>query len=309
MKRHRIAALVTASTLLLSLALPAMTNAEVRFDNAVGSDTLGRPVRYALYLPPGYDEDSRDYPIVYLLHGGGTGQPADWFTLAGIDQLFDRLITEGEIRPFIAVAPDGRRDESNAVATYFLDDADAETRWETMFFDDFIPAVETRYRALGGGEARAALGISMGAVAATVYQLHAPSRFAGIAALSPAFRSDTQLLGLSPDAYRSRYGGLLGEGLEGDARLNDAWEALRPETLVAQTDGARFRRVPRVYFDIGADDPFFEGAADLHLSLRDAGILHRFRVTEGGHDWPFWRGALEDAVLHLDAVLTRDYGE
>ena len=75
MKRHRIAALVTASTLLLSLALPAMTNAEVRFDNAVGSDTLGRPVRYALYLPPGYDEDSRDYPIVYLLHGGGTGQP------------------------------------------------------------------------------------------------------------------------------------------------------------------------------------------------------------------------------------------
>jgi len=78
---------------------------------------------------------------------------------------------------------------------------------------------------------------------------------------------------------------------------------------VAQTNPARFSRVPRVYFDIGADDPFFEGTADLHVTLRNAGIRHRFQVSEGGHDWRFWRTLLEQALLHIDAVLTRGYGE
>ncbi|WP_108260677.1 SH3 domain-containing protein [Mangrovicoccus ximenensis] len=137
----------------------------------------------------------------------------------------------------------------------------------------------------------------------------APDRFAGAAALSAAFRTDAQLLSLSPEGYESRYGGVLGYGLEGGDRANAAWEALRPETLAAGTDAARFRRVPRLYFDIGADDPFFEGTAALHVALRDAGLRHRFRVTEGGHDWPFWRGALEEALRHADAVLTRGYGE
>ncbi|EPX75562.1 alpha/beta hydrolase [Salipiger mucosus] len=305
---------MTARNLLLGLILlcglpAAMARAEVRFENVIASDTLGRPVRYAIYLPPGYDEDSRDYPVLYLLHGGGTGQPADWFTLAGIDQMLDRLIGTGEIRPLIAVAPDGRRAGDSDIATYFLDDRDGESRWGTMFLEDFIPGVETRHRTLGGGDARALLGISMGGLAATVFQLRAPGAFAGTAAISAAFRTEAQVLGLSPDAYRSRYAGLLGADLEGDARLNEAWDALLPDTLVSETEPARFARVPRLYFDIGADDPFFEGTADLHVALRDAGIRHRFRVTEGGHDWPFWRASLDDALRHVNAVLTRDYGE
>ncbi|WP_172327404.1 esterase family protein [Mangrovicoccus sp. HB161399] len=296
-------------TWLAALSLAPAARAEVRFDNVIASATLDRPVRYALYLPPGYGADSRDYPVLYLLHGGGTGQPSDWFTLAGIDHLLDRMIAAGEIRPLIAVAPDGRRDALNDVATYFLDDRDGGTRWETMFFADFIPAVETRHRAIGSGDARALLGISMGGVAAAVYQLRAPDSFAGAAALSSAFRTEGQLLALSPEGYESRYGGVLGSGLEGADRINSAWQALLPATLAAGAEAARFRRVPRLYFDIGADDPFFEATAALHVALRDAGVKHRFRVTEGGHDWPFWRGALESALRHVDAVLSRGYGE
>jgi enterochelin esterase-like enzyme len=294
---------------LLSSPFSTAALAEVRFDNAIPSDTLRQPVRFALYLPPGYDAGNRSYPVLYLLHGGGTGQPNDWFTLAGIDQMLDRLIAEGKIRPMIVVAPDGRRDGANEIATYFLDDRDGAMRWETMFFRDFIPAFEARYRAIGGGDARAILGISMGAMAATVYQLRYPDTFAGIAALSVAFRTQEQVLSLSPDAFKSRYAGVLGEGLEGEARLNEAWTALLPTTLIQSQDTNRFRRIPRLYFDIGSDDPFFEATADMHIALRDAGISHRFRVTEGGHDWAFWRSSLEDALTHIDSVLTRGYGE
>ncbi|HBB84664.1 MAG TPA: hypothetical protein DC031_15680 [Sulfitobacter sp.] len=287
----------------------AVTTAEVRFESAVGSDTFGRPVSYALYLPPGYDNDNRSYPVLYLLHGGGSGQPSDWFTLAGLDQLLDQLISDGTIRPFIAVAPDGRRDKSNKIATYFLDDHDGALRWETMFFEDFIPAIETRHRAIGNGEARAVLGISMGAVAATLYNLKEPTEFAGSAALSIAFRTESQVLALSPEAYESRYAGLLGPHLEGEERFNSHWQAITPSTVVSAADKSNFARIPRLYFDMGADDPFFQGAAELHITLRDAGIKHRFLVSEGKHDWNFWRRSLAAAILHIDAVFTRGYGE
>ena len=59
---------------LLSLAA-GTSAAEVRLVNTTGSDTFERPVKYAIYLPPGYDADNRNYPVVYLLHGGGSGQP------------------------------------------------------------------------------------------------------------------------------------------------------------------------------------------------------------------------------------------
>ncbi|MEH6645347.1 alpha/beta hydrolase [Sulfitobacter sp.] len=294
---------------LTSMWLVAPAMAEIRFDNALGSDILGRPVRYALYLPPEYEKDNRSYPVLYLLHGGGNGQPSDWFTIAGLGQTLDRMISEGTIRPLIAIAPDGRRDEANDIATYFLDDQDGRVLWQTMFFEDFMPAIEKRHRAIGGGDARAVLGISMGAVAATIYQMQAPDAFAGVAAISAAFRTPKQVLDLSSDGYRSRYAGVLGADLKGEERLNETWTALLPKTLADQTDKARFKRIPRLYFDIGADDPFFEASTDLHFAFRNAEIKHRFRVTEGGHDWNFWRTSLEAALLHVDAVLTRGYGE
>lgn len=306
---RRYLTILLAHACMANFLVVGSATAEVRFDNVVGSDTFGRPVNYALYLPPDYDESSRAYPVLYLLHGGGSGQPSDWFTLAGLDQILDRMIEEGEIRPLIAIAPDGRRDSANEIATYFLDDQNGETLWETMFFEDFMPAVEKRHRAIGGGEARALLGISMGGVAATVYQLREPTTFAGSAAISVAFRTEQQVLGLSPEAYRSRYAGVLGADLEGPDRLNENWTALLPETLVTATNTAYFQRIPRLYFDIGADDPFFEATADLHVTLRAAGIKHRFQVNEGGHDWVFWRQSLVGALLHVDAVLTRNYGE
>ncbi|MBT9383029.1 esterase family protein [Pseudooceanicola sp. CBS1P-1] len=288
---------------------PGAAVAEVRTGLTLSSRTLGHRVAYDIYLPPGYDSDSRDYPVLYLLHGGGTGQPDDWFTLAGIDQLLDRMIGAGEIRPMIVVAPDGRRNVRNDVATYFLDDADGTSRWETMFFQDFVPAIEARYRAIGTGDTRALMGISMGGLAAVVYQLHHPDAVAGVAAYSAAFRTQAQLLGLSPEAYQLRYGGLLGPGLEGKDRVNDAWRALTPEALIAGTDRARFARVPRLWLMTGAEDPFFEGEAQLHVALRAAGIRDRFLVADGGHNWPFWRAHLAEGLRHINAVLTRDYGE
>ena len=300
MTRIRLALL----TLLMAIALPAAPRAEVRMGESVFSPVLGRALSYDIYLPPGSEGGGRDYPVLYLLHGGGTGQPSDWFTLAGVDQVLDRLIAEGRIRPLIAVAPDGRRPDDGP-ASYFLDDADGAARWQTAFLEDVMPAVEARHPVLP--DRRAVMGISMGGFAALVYRLDHPDLFAGAAALSPALRTDEQLMALSPDDYADRFATLLGPGLVGAARLTDRWNGFSPAAMALTASS--LSRIPSIYVDTGSDDSFFEGTAQLHIALRDAGIRHRFRVTEGGHDWPAWRAMLEGALLHVDAVLSRDYGE
>lgn len=303
-----------AAALLVWVTLAASVQADmsvgtVRTDTTVTSTILERPVRYALYLPPGYDTDRRSYPVIYLMHGGGTGAPFDWFWLAGADAVFDRLIQSGRVPPFIAIAPDGRRDTANKVATYFMNDADGAHNWEDMFLQEFVPLMEVRYRAMSSPKARGLLGISMGGHAAIAYTLRYSDVFAGAVSLSGAFRTAEQITALSQPAYESRYGKAWGEGLDGEARLNDAWARSDLPQVVAEADPAGFRRVPRIFIDVGADDPFFEGNAALHIDLKDAGIRHRFMVREGGHDWPYWRSGLEEAVVHLSRVFTRDYGE
>lgn len=300
MTRIRLALL----TLLMAIALPAAPRAEVRMGESVFSPVLGRALSYDIYLPPGSEGGGRDYPVLYLLHGGGTGQPSDWFTLAGVDQVLDRLIAEGRIRPLIAVAPDGRQPDDGP-ASYFLDDADGAARWQTAFLEDVMPVVEARHPVLP--DRRAVMGISMGGFAALVYRLDHPDLFTGAAALSPALRTDEQLMALSPDDYADRFATLLGPGLAGTARLTDRWNGFSPAAMASTASS--LSRIPSIYVDTGSDDSFFEGTAQLHIALRDAGIRHRFRVTEGGHDWPAWRAMLEGALLHVDAVLSRDYGE
>ncbi|WP_165971691.1 alpha/beta hydrolase [Meridianimarinicoccus aquatilis] len=298
-----------ACTVVGAPTMADMSHGTVRSDTTVTSTILEKPVSYALYLPPGYDTDSRSYPVIYLMHGGGTGAPFDWFSLAGADTVFDRLIEEGMVPPFIAIAPDGRRDAANEVATYFMNDADGAHNWEDMFLQEFVPLMEVRYRAMSSSKSRGLLGISMGGHAAIAYTLRYPDVFAGSVSLSGAFRTAEQITALNQPAYESRYGKAWGEGLEGDARLNEAWANSDLPQVVAETDAAGFRRVPRIFIDVGADDPFFEGNADLHLDLKTAGIRHRFMVREGGHNWPYWRSGLEEAVVHLGKIFTRDYGE
>ncbi|WP_196053617.1 alpha/beta hydrolase [Paracoccus lichenicola] len=273
------------------------------------SEILGHVVGYSLYLPPDYRGGSRRYPVIYLLHGAGDGQPADWFRMAGIDILLDRLIGDGRMPPCIAVAPDGRRPGGDPRATYFLDDADGGYRWRSMFFDEFVPRVEATHQAIGTAGTRALLGLSMGGHAAILNQLQRPDLFAGAAALSAALRTPAQLAAMDPQAFDLRFAGAYGPGLLGEDRLNEAWRISDPVEAAARVDPKPFRRIPRLYLDLASGDPFFEGNAAAHVALDRAGILHRFQVREGDHDWIFWRNALPAALEHVGRIFTRGYGE
>ncbi len=112
--------------------------------------------RCMVYTPPGYTKDTKEYPVVYMLHGG-TANELDWIYAGHAAHIFDNLFAERKAAPFIAVMTNGMvrfPDSANVV----WDDA-----LEQMLVNDVIPYIDSRYRVLDGKWNRALCGLSMGA--------------------------------------------------------------------------------------------------------------------------------------------------
>lgn len=120
------------------------------------SETLRSFKRCMVYTPPGYQKENKSYPVLYMLHGGGANE-SDWFYSGHAAHIFDNLIAQGRIVPFIAVAVNGmvRFPDSGKVV---WDDA-----LEVMLTRDVIPYIESSYRTLTDKWNRAICGLSMGA--------------------------------------------------------------------------------------------------------------------------------------------------
>jgi enterochelin esterase-like enzyme len=268
------------------------------------SPVLGKPVEYSIYLPPDYESSERHYPIIYLLHGGGDGEDADWFRFAKINIMLDRLIGSGDIPAVIVVTPDGRRDAANRNNTYYMNDADGVFRWEDMFLQDFVPTLEKQYRAIGTQKSRAIAGLSMGGYAAIAYSLRHPELFVAAAAMSGAFRTDNEIVSMDQAGYDRRHGKALGMGLVGEARLNRHFRDYSVLDMVDALPLQTLKATP-FYIDCGAGDIFIDGNAILHEKLRDKGVTHVFMSRPGNHDWDYWRSGMEGAVRFVADRLQR----
>ena len=62
--------------------------------------------RMTVYTPAGYEEGSKRYPVLYLLHGAGGDENA-WSELGRAAQILDNLIAQGKAEPMIVVMPNG----------------------------------------------------------------------------------------------------------------------------------------------------------------------------------------------------------
>ncbi|PZX14374.1 enterochelin esterase-like enzyme [Palleronia aestuarii] len=300
---------IAAVGITLATAAHAQEHGKVEYDLTMESEILGKDVEYTIYTPPGFDTDGRTYPVIYLMHGGGDGDNSDWYRFGQADDLFDAMIGSGAVPPFIAVTPDGRRDDTLEYNTYYMNDADGAVRWEDMFVEEFVPFVEETYPVIASEDARAIAGLSMGGYAALAYAMKYPDMFAAAVGLSPAVRTDEQIATLDQAGYDRRYGKAWGVGLEGEARLNEAYransvfdlaDAASPEDIAAT----------KLYIDTGADDVFFDGSVLLHQMLRSEGETertlasdHRFMIREGGHTWDYWRSGLPEAIRFIGGVF------
>jgi S-formylglutathione hydrolase FrmB len=234
--------------------------------------------------PPSYDASpGRRYPVLYFLHDGyGDGRTLE---RRGVAAEALRRMREGSLPEFLIVAPDGP-------GTWFSDSHDGKRRFEQFLTGDLPRTIEARYRVRPGAGSRGITGISMGGYGAIKTALKHPDFYGSVSALSGAiipFGWDElpRYSFVARWTLERTFGGTK-ENNSLDA--NDAWLMLW---------GLCFDAPPfRVELRAGTEDAYGldRVAAQYGMLLNERGIPTTVVLEPGGHDWDYWKRAMQDLL-------------
>jgi S-formylglutathione hydrolase FrmB len=262
----------------------------------MASETLGKRVRYTIYLPPDYETSERSYPVVYLLHGYSDNDTG-WLQFGEANRIADEGIANGTIPPMILVMPDGG-------VSFYINNFDGSVRYEDFFIKEFIPQIEAKYRIRAEKQYRAIAGLSMGGFGALVHAMRHPDLFAACVAFSAGVRTDEEVMEQSEQRWNQVYAPVYGPGLKGKDRITEHLHSYSPLHIVRESSPDKFKDV-RLYIDCGDDDALSKGNCALHVALSDLKIAHEFRVRDGGHTWSYWRSGLPDGLKFIGTSFHR----
>jgi enterochelin esterase family protein len=241
--------------------------------------------RHALvYLPPGYDEQTKTrYPVLYLQHGGGEDETG-WIRQGRANFILDNLIAEGSAKPMIVVMAYGYARRAGQPVPDLAgkppgspERAAAMREMTSAFEDDvtqaLIPYVDSTLRTIPDRDHRAMAGLSMGGFQTFQVTLSHLDLFSHIGGFSGAAG-----LGGQPLDVKTAYNGVF-------------------------ADPAAFaKKVRLLWVGIGTKEPerMLAGIRGLHTSLTEAGIQHVYYESPGtDHEWQTWRRSLKEFAPRL----------
>lgn len=156
------------TVLILSSFIPILDHTFAQHQNVTGKNIpqqFHREVsqtyetKYLIYLPEGYESDSKQWPLVLFLHGAGErGSDIEFVKRNGPP----RLVEEGQKFPFILVSPQ----------------CPERTSWDNKLLISLLDEIESKYNV---DKSRVYLtGLSMGGHATWSLAIQYPERFAAI---------------------------------------------------------------------------------------------------------------------------------
>lgn len=270
----------TLVTALLALTAALTAGAQSRTEvYTFPSEVLGAEKSCTVYLPDGYDRSQESYPVLYLLHGA-SGCHTDWTQKGDLRRIADEAIAAGMARPMIVVMPDASGTGENYTGDRMGYFNVPGWPYERFFFEEFVPAVERRYRICGDKARRAISGLSMGGGGTAVYALRHPELFGSACPMSGLL-----------EAY----------GDPGENAFRRSVAENNPVQMVRDLSDAEAaaQRTVRWWVDCGDDD--FLALANIHfyeaMRLRD--IPLQYRMRDGGHTWRYWQTALHNILAFV----------
>jgi enterochelin esterase family protein len=241
--------------------------------------------RMMVYTPPGYEDGTRKYPVLYLLHGGGGDEDA-WLTMGRANIILDNLIAAGKAKPVIVVMPNGNatqtvsqgygfgptpaRQSVQAPAPPPVQAAAAAGprsgalagapqayagSYPESLVKDVIPFVEKRFRVLAAKDDRAIAGLSMGGGHTLAATNNNPGVFGYIGVFSSGPRT--------PD------------------------EGFQKQLEAVKAGGVKF-----YWLGAGTTDMAREGTVALSALVKREGFNTSYREIPGRHYWFLWRDFL-----------------
>ena len=281
---------------LLTPILLSAQNSTVRESLPIESSILGKTVEYNIYLPDGYGESNRSYPVLYLLHGY-TDDEIGWTQFGEVQQITDEATDRLEVTDMIIVMPD-------AGVSWYINNHDGSVNYEDFFTQELIPHVDETYRTRPTKEFRAVAGLSMGGYGTLIMATKYSELFTAAAPLSAAVFLDEGITGMPQENWDSALGTPFGEGLEGEDRLTDHYRENSILNIMETADPEMLNTVD-YYIDCGDDDFLIRGNMALYSTMVQNEINSEFRVRDGAHTWDYWRTALPDVLEFVSALFHR----
>jgi len=151
---------------------------------------LGVPRNLRVYLPPGYDQGARRYPVVYMFDGqnlfdDATSYAGEW----GVDEAMDVLARDGGIAAIVVGIDHGGERRMQELVP-FWDWRFLPSQGEAFLVDlvDGIkPFVDANYRTRPGRADTVVFGSSLGGLEANYAIHHRPDVFGKAGVFSPSF--------------------------------------------------------------------------------------------------------------------------
>ena len=241
------------------------------------SDILDCTKKYCVYLPQGYADGDKEFPVLYLLHGL-TDTHTAWRDKGNVCEIATGLIETGKAQEMIIVMPDA----GTTYDGYFNSDG---WRYEDYFFQEFIPHIESTYRVIPDRQHRAIAGLSMGGGGTTWYALNHSEMFSSAYAMSA-------LMGLVSGSWIKQ---------DPDARRRVFMESAVANNNITVVENAAKEQCAKIasvrwFIDVGDDDFLFDNNMEFVKAMRNKRIPYQLRVREGGHTWQYWQEALYIAL-------------
>ncbi|HRV59127.1 MAG TPA: alpha/beta hydrolase family protein [Solirubrobacterales bacterium] len=298
-RRGLLLCLAFAAGLLLTVAPGAGAKVKVlkseKLDSRLTELTLSTPnvdgpTGVRVLLPAGYGSSSRNYPVLYLLHGA-IDDYRSWTDKGDAEALTAGL-------PLIVVMPDSG--PSDGYTNWDNPGPDGQPAWERYHIEDLIPFIDQRFRTRADRAGRAVAGLSMGGYGAMIYAAKHPDLFTAAAAFSGAVNlTNPLLLSISTPTARGDYA-THKLRFESDNPLSLA-ENLGGIDLTLRTgDGSSGGPLdPDGGFDI-VESVVHASNVSLHDRLGELGIGHVWEdYGPGNHTWPYWQRDLKKTLPGL----------
>lgn len=249
------------------------------------SKILGCTKKFCVYLPAGYGEEERHFPVLYLLHGLSDIHTA-WRDKGNMAEIATRVMASGAAQEMVIVMPDA----GTTYDGYFNVEG---WSYEDYFFQELVQHVENSFRIVGDREHRAIAGLSMGGGGTTGYAIRHSGMFSSAYAMSALMGMvENSWISHNPDDRREVFMRSVIDRNNIDI-VKNADDALRDSIASV-----------RWFIDVGDDDFLFDNNMDFVREMRKRRIPYQLRVRDGGHTWKYWQEALEMALPFVSEGFT-----
>ena len=255
----------------------------------IPSMVMNKTYKAAVVLPASYKNSKVDFPVLYLLHGGG-GHFRDWLTSTPDKTLVKNLADQYNL---IIVMPEGE-----TFGWYLNSPLDKSNQFETYITKEVIEKIDKTYRTVRNKKGRVITGLSMGGHGSLYLSTRHPDLFCAAGSMSGAL--DLHIINWKiPEDFAKRvktnFKSLLGPDTLISTQYSD-------HSVVNMADKMKTNGL-KLIIDIGVDDFLIEPNRELHRRLVYNHTPHDYTERPGGHTWDYWQNSLPYHLLFFSKIL------